>query len=596
MLFIIRHFFKGALLLLCIFAFCPGAEAELRKEQVAVLANKASPEGIALARYYLQARGLTESQLLILDLPTNESIERDAYEAKVIAPLRAKLVERNLSGKIRVLVTTYGVPLRVLAPEAKGEEKQTLLEAITYRKAARAHLEKIEEAAFQLAKTELKRDEKSPESDQELISNIRQKIAQAAEQTVPEESKKQIRAKLTELLNQFGGLAALAGSIKVPEGSENEKAETALEKLKRDVESAQKLMQALDEARTPENRKRAYDLSSRVFGASGVLARASAQERLLEYKDADASFDSELSFLWFDREHYSLSERVPNPYAYQYLSNGKPPAFVLPLMLVSRIDGSSAAKAKQLIDFALQAEEKGLEGEAYVDARGLPASDKSYGDYDENLRQLGKLLKGESPFPVTVDNADGRLTSAKDTALYCGWYRLRHYEDVFTFRPGAIGYHIASEEAVSLHNPDETGWCKNAIDRGITVTLGAVAEPYLDSFPRPLEFFGLLLSGHYSLIEVYALTDPFVSWRMLLLGDPFYRPFHKELVTSEELRDRDERANSLNPFPPSPLEQSYEDPTEIHKKLKARHEALLKEIENFYSALLKRLNEKKAAQ
>jgi len=42
-------------------------------------------------------------------------------------------------------------------------------------------------------------------------------------------------------------------------------------------------------------------------------------------------------------------------------------------------------------------------------------------------------------------------------ALYVGWYRLRHYEDAFAFNLGAIGYHIASGEAVSIHNPQEKG-------------------------------------------------------------------------------------------------------------------------------------------
>ncbi|MFB3137030.1 MAG: TIGR03790 family protein [Nitrospirales bacterium] len=74
------------------------------------------------------------------------------------------------------------------------------------------------------------------------------------------------------------------------------------------------------------------------------------------------------------------------------------------------------------------------------------------------------------------------------------------------YNTGAIGYHIASGKAISLHNPSERGWWKNALERGITVTLGPTGEPYLDVFPPPTEFFGLLLTGRYSLIEIYYLS------------------------------------------------------------------------------------------
>jgi hypothetical protein len=33
------------------------------------------------------------------------------------------------------------------------------------------------------------------------------------------------------------------------------------------------------------------------------------------------------------------------------------------------------------------------------------------------------------------------------------------------------------------------------------------------------------MSGQYSLAEVFALTNPFLSWRMILVGDPLYNPF-----------------------------------------------------------------------
>jgi uncharacterized protein (TIGR03790 family) len=61
---------------------------------------------------------------------------------------------------------------------------------------------------------------------------------------------------------------------------------------------------------------------------------------------------------------------------------------------------------------------------------------------------------------------------------------------------------------------------------GVTATLGAVAEPYLHSFPRPSAFFVELFNGR-CLVEAYYYTKPFNSWQLVLIGDPLYRPFKK---------------------------------------------------------------------
>ena len=93
---------------------------------------------------------------------------------------------------------------------------------------------------------------------------------------------------------------------------------------------------------------------------------------------------------------------------------------------------------------------------------------------------------------------------------------------------GAVAFHIASSEAVSLHDPAARYWCKRMLDEGVAATLGPVAEPYLSSFPRPRDFFGLLLTGQYTLAECYYHTINFHSWMQTLLGDPLYMPYRKQ--------------------------------------------------------------------
>src|SRR5262249_36281836 len=85
-------------------------------------------------------------------------------------------------------------------------------------------------------------------------------------------------------------------------------------------------------------------------------------------------------------------------------------------------------------------------------------------------------------------------------------------------------YHIASSEAVSLRNPTSRLWCKCLLERGVAATLGPVAEPYTIGFPKPAEFFGLLVTGKYTLVECYAKTALLTSWMTVLVGDPLSTP------------------------------------------------------------------------
>jgi hypothetical protein len=137
------------------------------------------------------------------------------------------------------------------------------------------------------------------------------------------------------------------------------------------------------------------------------------------------------------------------------------------------------------------------------------------------------MIRRNTKLEVTLDQKPdvfGR-GACPDTMLYCGWYSLRNYVDSFTFVPGAVAVHMASFEAMSLKREGERGWCKNLLDSGATATLGPVAEPYLHSFPLPRQFFGLLLTGRFTLVECYAYTSNLNSWMQMLLGDPLYRPF-----------------------------------------------------------------------
>lgn len=63
------------------------------------------------------------------------------------------------------------------------------------------------------------------------------------------------------------------------------------------------------------------------------------------------------------------------------------------------------------------------------------------------------------------------------------------------------------------------------LEEGAAAVIGPVDEPYVQAFPVPEVFFGLLVEGSLTLAECYAAGTPWLSWRMVLIGDPLYRPF-----------------------------------------------------------------------
>lgn len=509
------------------------AQAELQPHQVVILANARSPESLDVAAHYAARRGIPAAQIIRLDLPLRDKLTRREYEDLVVSPTRRALEDRALSSSIRVIVTTYGVPLRVEAPQLTAAERRLLSDAQAVVKKSRVKLEQLNAEFGRLAAGTPIPPETTPIPAQDLfetaktaalLSRVDRTWRAAIEQlrqrqgSEPERSSKEF----LRLTQEYGGWGILlqkhTGSKQPPTAPDTPQAAA----WRRLLERSSTLWTGLARRPISSERPLIYRWADRLFGARGTLELASAEVDFLTYTYADASVDSELSLLWWDSDLYSVAWRWGNPLFQDAVVNRDD----LPILMVSRLDAPTAELAKGLVDRALQAERTGLSGSIYFDARGLQANGAidTYGLYDHSLREAATLAKNNSSYHVVLDDAEPTMTAVPNVALYIGWYKLRAYDDVFSFNPGAIGYHMASAEAVNVHDPAERGWCKNALERGITATLGSVGEPYLDAFPEPARFTALLLTGHYSLVEVYYLTSRYISWRMALFGDPLYNP------------------------------------------------------------------------
>lgn len=397
--------------------FCCGVVSALEPDEILIIANKDSAESMRIARYYCSKRGVPEKNILALSLGTrlNDAISRQDYEKLLAEPIREKFSDDNLLGKIKCLLTTYGVPFKVggRGPLPNQEDK-------------------------------LNEFQKMYEQEKERNDQLKQ----------------------------------------------NGTAETA---------------------RGKQSSRRLAVLKYQIDRITG--------------NETNAAVDSELSMVLY--ESYELYRWQPNMLKNDVMGLG------FRTLMVSRLDGPSEQIATGLVDKAIAAEKTGLKGFAYIDSRGIALGDL-YGHYDQSLRNLAAYTKANTELAVREERAPQLFApdTCADAAIYCGWYSLKKYIDAFDFVDGAVGYHIASFEAVSLRDPNSTQWCPAMLKDGITATLGPVSEPYLHSFPEPREFFPKLYEGN-CLVEAYYQTNPFNSWQLLLIGDPLYIPFKKPANTPD---------------------------------------------------------------
>jgi uncharacterized protein (TIGR03790 family) len=247
----------------------------------------------------------------------------------------------------------------------------------------------------------------------------------------------------------------------------------------------------------------------------------------------DAAFDNELAAVLTENPS-ARKRRQPNPLFVggTNLYAATDPR-LLKMVFVARLDGPDLATITRMVEDAIAVEETGLRGPVFGDTQGLDGiGGAGLGDF--SIRAAVDRFAAAG-FPAKLDMQpeswkqpqSGVGSQAAGAAFYIGWYDLMHFQDIFGeqgLARGAIAWHIASQEAQDIWNPNGTGWCVNLIRRGAAITLGPVREPYVTAFPHGDIFVEGLLAG-LTVAESYWLALPEVTWAMVILGDPLYRPF-----------------------------------------------------------------------
>jgi uncharacterized protein (TIGR03790 family) len=508
--------------------FSNAALAALTPDNLLLITNKNVPDSRKLADHYAQARNVPEGRIVELDLSTADDIAVDEYDEKMVAPIREFILSNRLEKKVGCLVTFYGVPLRIPNRANTPELKEEIVSLRKQLNQATKQVKPLVEGLEQLAGKTDATFQSPAVAGMDQTEALSRRADHAANFVAAKITAMPAGAQRDELLGKLRAITdQIRGPVTISEATTAPAAsQPATTQSSSVFKAAEKMAELSLKRASPEDRRAFRDLVRQHAGLITFMQVVAGQELYLTPDDSEASVDNELAILWWGL--YPRFRWQPNPLNYKYAE-----LRAKPTMMVMRLDGAGPDQVRSIIDTSIKVEQEGLQGRVVLDSRGIAPQNASgrtdlYGVYDQSIRNLEVLLHTRSKLPMLVDDRAALIPpgAVKDCGVYCGWYSPGKYVNSVSFVPGAIAMHIASYEMTTLHNATEA-WCRNQLDAGAVATVGPVAEPYLHAFPAPDEFFPVLFTGQLTLAETYWSTNPLVSWKMAIVGDPLYTPFKK---------------------------------------------------------------------
>jgi uncharacterized protein (TIGR03790 family) len=514
----------------------PAAASALSARDLIIVYNRNLPDSQGVAAYYAGKRHVPLENLVGVDVPVSEDLSRSDYDHKLVPPLKAMVDRFRARGKTPAILLVYGIPLRVRGvPLTKADQELKSL-ANT----------KVKEYQEQLVQMVIKLDQLTGAAELaslpkltyppvQTLKNAEEAIARATSylQKPPvSPADEATRKEITALLVQLRGVSPEAMTLMAKMGRRQGRRQALRQKelLGSDEPSQEELQEEIFHGIMLQT---AQKTAAAIRSTNGLMAE------MKFWYEARSAYDNPQSLAAVDSEltlvaagPYQKVGWLPNPFNLRYDRLAFIRTIRAASLMVGRLDGPTPAIARRLVDDALEVEKTGLTGVFYIDARGLSGTPAvgNYVWFDQHLLHLHEVIKKYSDMKAVLDNKPAVFApgSCPDAALYCGWYSLSQYVPAFKWNKGAVGYHVASLEASTLKQPGSNVWCKRMLEEGVAATLGPVTEPYLHSFPLPDQFFPLLMTGKLTLLEVYFLTVPQVSWMQVLIGDPLYCPFRNK--------------------------------------------------------------------
>jgi uncharacterized protein (TIGR03790 family) len=216
------------------------------------------------------------------------------------------------------------------------------------------------------------------------------------------------------------------------------------------------------------------------------------------------------------------------------------------ILLVTRLDGPTADIAMGLVKKSLQAEQDGLWGRAYFDARGV--TDPHYKLGDDWILGAARICT-ELGFETVTDLNEATFPAdfpMSQIAIYAGWYAGGvtgpFAQPTVEFMPGAFAYHLHSYSAATVRSATDN-WCGPLLAKGATCTMGCVDEPSIQFTPNVALFLSRWTINHFTYAEAAWAAQPALSWQTTVIGDPLYCPFAK--TPDEDLAELRQTHNPL---------------------------------------------------
>jgi uncharacterized protein (TIGR03790 family) len=525
---------RCAVAILTLLVFSAAAQA-LQPDQIALIVNDKAPGSRELAEFYAQQRHIPDGRIITIsfdqrgDVRPTEEIGISEYESTIATPVREFLTKNGLKDRVTCLVSFWGVPLRIAARQVADDDRKELADIDKQRTDVQTRLEAaVGELEGIAAKVHPGFVPTTQPAGQNPAISFEHRANLASVAAVAGLFDQPANAQRAVMVDRLVQLATLIGGR--PRSIENQ-AKNPISRLIATPVTPEQLAGAEQDLADTKRRLAPLGMDTPISRAAlrqitrdnlGVISELDVLGREVTYLRSDpapCATDSALATAWWGS--YPRYRRLPNPLSFRNAGLRLPGS----TLMVVRIDAPTLAVARSLITTGIDVEKKGLSGQVAIDARGLPLGD-DFGLYDQRMRFTAEYLRKTTRLNVIVDNHEAVFPkgSLNDVAFYWGWHSLRTYVSPGRFSPGAVALHIASYELVGLHAPGETGWVAGLLNDGVVATSGPVAEPYLDSFPRPDDFVPLLLTGRLTMAEVYWKTLPNVGWMQDYVGDPLYRP------------------------------------------------------------------------
>ena len=235
----------------------------------------------------------------------------------------------------------------------------------------------------------------------------------------------------------------------------------------------------------------------------------------------------------FEALPISFSRSAAGPhFSYDFTDN---------LFIVTRLDGFDYGDAMDLVDRGAAAD--GTFPDTQITC--MRAADGARGARDQDCEYAVDLLAADGQNASWLDTFEPDLAGHALAALFTGTTSLAGALDGNTWSPGAIGCNLTSYGAApqNFFCNDDGSVCPESesqtsiarmVRAGATGVHGTAAEPLNNTFPNASAL--MLYSSGYNLGESFFLSQRFLYWQNIVLGDPLATPYGERplvLVPSE---------------------------------------------------------------